>query len=292
MSKSPDGTLTISPDASAVRTLTTATGLDFARRVQIVVGDSSAATAATWTTLASTLRSVVDATPHTPVLITHGSDTLAWSAGMLAVSGPWDVPIAVTGASQPAGILGSDAEANTLAALAVARNAPPGVYLVFRDHNSVAVHQGGYARKGGSSRAPFISLGGRFGTVVGPALTFGRPLRPSLFVAPATFFDRPVVTLTVSPTFDDRPFDPSTFQPGAAVALELYGCATAPPAAIRFVERCTEAGVPVHTCPPAPRDSSAAYVSQRELVSAGAEHHPEATLELLVPFLAAHARPE
>lgn len=56
----------------------------------------------------------------TGVVVTHGTDSLAETAFVLTVLGPWTIPVVLTGAMRALGQLGSDAERNLRDALTVA----------------------------------------------------------------------------------------------------------------------------------------------------------------------------
>ncbi len=72
----------------------------------------------------------------TPVLVTHGTDTvvetgLVVEAALAQLSPPARVPVVFTGAMTPFGIEGSDALQNLTEALLATRLVPAGVYLAF-----------------------------------------------------------------------------------------------------------------------------------------------------------------
>lgn len=66
------------------------------------------------------------------MVITHGTDTMAYTASMLSfMLRGIDIPVVLTGAQYPIGMEGSDAEANLADALCAARELPGGVYISF-----------------------------------------------------------------------------------------------------------------------------------------------------------------
>jgi L-asparaginase len=69
----------------------------------------------------------VTASPHTQILITHGTDTMPLTAQ--ALMGITDKTIVLTGAMQPAAFKHSDAPFNVGFALAAAQILPHGVYI-------------------------------------------------------------------------------------------------------------------------------------------------------------------
>jgi L-asparaginase len=73
---------------------------------------------------------------HSPIVITHGTDTMVRTGLLLKKMLPQlDVPIVLTGAMTPLGFEGSDGLQNLTESLFAARVLPAGVYLVM--HNQV-----------------------------------------------------------------------------------------------------------------------------------------------------------
>ena len=73
------------------------------------------------------LRAAIAAQPMTQVLVTHGTDTMVETAQVL--SSIADKTIVLTGALNPAGFRGSDAEFNIGTAVGAVQSLPPGVYI-------------------------------------------------------------------------------------------------------------------------------------------------------------------
>ena len=73
------------------------------------------------------LRAAIAAQPMTQVLVTHGTDTMVETAQVLATIA--DKTIVLTGALNPAGFRGSDAEFNIGTAVGAVQSLPPGVYI-------------------------------------------------------------------------------------------------------------------------------------------------------------------
>ena len=65
--------------------------------------------------------------PTDRVLVTHGTDTMVETAQVLATI--TDKTIVLTGALNPAGFRGSDAEFNIGTAVGAVQSLPPGVYI-------------------------------------------------------------------------------------------------------------------------------------------------------------------
>lgn len=234
------------------------------------------------------LRAVRSAGDGTPTVVTHGTDTLAWTAGMLAAAGGWTAPVVVTGANTPFGEAGSDAAANLAAAAAVARQAGPGVHVVFTggEGTPAEVFQGGFVRKVRASGQPFDGLPRRLGTVAGGTLSEDGEWRP-VAVRCGEAFRRRVAVVRCHPALDAGMLRSALDGPAApdAVVVELYACATAPAAAVELVRTCSERGVPVLACPPSPV-TEAVYPSTSAIADAGASVHLGGTVELLVPVAA------
>ena len=73
------------------------------------------------------LRAAIAAQPMEQVLVTHGTDTMVETARVLATIP--DKTIVLTGALNPAGFRGSDAEFNIGTAVGAVQSLPPGVYI-------------------------------------------------------------------------------------------------------------------------------------------------------------------
>ena len=73
------------------------------------------------------LRAAIAAQPAGHVLVTHGTDTMVETARVL--SSLRDKVIVLTGALNPAGFRGSDAEFNIGTAVGAVQSLPPGVYI-------------------------------------------------------------------------------------------------------------------------------------------------------------------
>ena len=73
------------------------------------------------------LRATISAQPSRHVLVTHGTDTMVETA--MVLSSIADKTILLTGALNPAGFRGSDAEFNIGTAVGAVQSLPPGVYI-------------------------------------------------------------------------------------------------------------------------------------------------------------------
>jgi L-asparaginase/Glu-tRNA(Gln) amidotransferase subunit D len=248
--------------------------------------DSSQATQSDWSSIAATVRLAQNDSPD-PILITHGTDTLAWTAGALATL-DWSVPVVLTAANIPLGDPDSDATANLAASISVASQVPAGVYVVFAGTPSATpqIFQGGYVRKLHAGGPAFVGLPSRLGVLAGSTFIQEQPLR----AAPRSLspdFTSQVTFIQANPTFEaDLYFSsPDSDNSPDAVVVELYACATCPAALTELVECYMALGIPVLACPTSPiAPDDAVYPSTLTIIDAGATVHLDYTPELLVPY--------
>jgi L-asparaginase len=73
------------------------------------------------------IRDAVEASPERQIIVTHGTDTMIETAGVL--TGIPDRCIVLTGALQPAGFRNSDAIFNVGVAVGAVQSLPDGVYI-------------------------------------------------------------------------------------------------------------------------------------------------------------------
>lgn len=243
--------------------------------------DSASVTAEFWTRLAGVARGLDD-----PVLITHGTDTIAWTAAALAATDVADErPVVITGANVPFGELTSDARNNLAAALTVCRQMEKGVWVVFAGSvdGPAVVTEGGFARKtlpAGScitdvSDSPYATVSAEV------LVTNRRPRSVDLGVdRTGTSFAQEVAAIRCWPGVV-LPTDP----PADRVVMELYALGTAPAEVLAGISRWTAAGAQVFAVPSspgAPHRSSEQRQSSPELVATGAVLRPDLTFELAV----------
>lgn len=95
--------------------------------------DSSNIQPEEWRTIASALNeSIRDG--YEAIVITHGTDTLAYTASMLSfILQGVEIPIVLTGAQYPIAYPDSDGKENLTNAIIAARSLPGGVYICFGD---------------------------------------------------------------------------------------------------------------------------------------------------------------
>ncbi|MEX6500697.1 asparaginase [Pseudomonas zhanjiangensis] len=95
--------------------------------------DSANMSQANWLAMVAAIRAGVEQDGCDAVLVLHGTDTLAYSAGALSfLLLGLDLPVLLTGSMKPAGADGSDAWDNLFGAMAaLQRGVAPGVHLYF-----------------------------------------------------------------------------------------------------------------------------------------------------------------
>lgn len=251
--------------------------------------DSSQATVEHWTAVADAVRATQAKGPRA-VIVTHGTDTLAWTAGALAATGGWEAPVVLTGANAPLTEAGTDAVGNLEAALVAAQHGPVGVSVVFAGApgGCASIFQGGFVRKAHARGQAFVGLPERLGTVVDGRVQLERPMRP-IPQDDGGGRGRRVALVHCHPALDAADWlagARGTIEPDVVV-LELYAGGTAPAAAIDIASACRDLHIPVLACPPEPvEDDEAVYESTAELRAVGVEVRLDATVELLVPMVA------
>jgi L-asparaginase len=172
------------------------------------------------------------------VVVTSGTDTLEELAVLTDALHAGDTPIVFTGAIRPASSAGADGPANLIDAVAVARAAPGGVYVVFGGE----VHAAREARKRDStSPAAFASpRTGPLGYVAeGRVSLHARAPRPVVLSPTTLGFRVPVVATFLG---DDGSFLPADVDGLVLVAL---GAGHVPPPVL---DALSAVNVPVVAC--------------------------------------------
>ncbi len=104
--------------------------------------DSAQATPRDWLRVARTIHDARDR--HDAFVVTHGTDTLAYTVGALCMALPGiDKPVIVTGSMLPLTVEGNDGQRNLLDALRAPATAAPGIWVQFAGH----LLHGGRVRK-------------------------------------------------------------------------------------------------------------------------------------------------
>jgi len=258
------------------------------RLVELDPVDSSQLRSHDWPALLAAVRTAQQGA--SAVLVTHGTDSLAWTSAVLAASGPWDVPVVLTAANVPLGEPGSDAITNLAAALAAARSLPAQVAAVFAGvpDTDAEVFAGGFFTKLHGEARAFVPRGHHIGYVDPHGRVVCESPWPSLDDrASRGRFDRRVRTVVSSPFLD--PAALRAVGTGAdAVVLELYACGTTSSAIVDGCRGLLEAGVEVWACPPSPLDATV-YPSTGDLLDAGVTVRLDLTVELAAALLADRA---
>lgn len=244
--------------------------------------DSAASTPSSWTQILDAVRSAGDG----PVLITHGTDTLGWTAAALAVTDvASDRPVVMTGANVPFGEPKSDASNNLEAALTVCRQLEKGVWVVFAGtvDGPAVVIEGGFARKTLPDGSCITDVSGSpFATVNAEVLARHRKRRGPVSGASGggTAYSHDVVAFGVWPGIR-LPEEP----PADRIVVELYDLSSGPENVIATLSRWTSAGVEVVVVPSSPHQEAATSGAPQPvgaLGATGAVLQPGLTLELAV----------
>jgi L-asparaginase len=104
------------------------TGLDITTRRIGPLRDSAEMGPAEW----NAILDLIDGWEGDGVLVTHGTDTMAFTGAALAAALPTPrVPVILCGSMQPLGATDGDAEGNLMLALDAVRSGAPGHYLCF-----------------------------------------------------------------------------------------------------------------------------------------------------------------
>lgn len=194
--------------------------------------DSAEATLGDWQRIALAL----EAPGYGAVIVLHGTDTLAYTAAVLAeLFGASGVPIVVTGSQLPLGAAGSDAPANLALARTVAEAGRPGVMVAFGGR----VLDGGWVAKVSSERfaafdspnRPWIAEERATGLCwhAGPVMPGER--RVGLAPCPVKelkFETGAVLALRLAPGMALAGLEECLAPPVKALLVELYGVGTGP----------------------------------------------------------------
>ena len=223
--------------------------------------DSSALTPqhwANWLTLLQTALAQYDA-----ILILHGTDTLAYTANLLALAlNPQGKPIILTGSQKPLGAPNSDAPANLHTALTAIQNpSTHGVLLTFNgklippigSSKTTTEHHDGFAnphfgtwqienRQPETTPAPYNS-------------SLKRHFNPHTRVVP--------IILTPSNMLDNAAAQLNPNASDAAILLSYgHGNAPAHPALLAAIQRYTQAGKPLINISQVPHGNATARYAQ------------------------------
>ena len=223
--------------------------------------DSSALTPQHWANWLTLLQTAL--AQHDAILILHGTDTLAYTANLLALAlNPHGKPIILTGSQKPLGAPNSDAPANLHTALAAIQNpSNHGVLLAFNgklippigssktttehDNGFANPHFGTWQTENGqpeNAPAPYCS-------------SLKRQFNPHTRVVP--------ILLTPSNMLDNAAAQLNPNESDAAILLSYgHGNAPAHPALLAAIQRYTQAGKHLLNISQVPHGNAAAVYAQ------------------------------
>lgn len=114
---------------AAIADMTAGAGADIDIETLDPLIDSAAATPETWMRIAHCVEAARD---YAAVIITHGTDTLAFTAGALSLAlAGLQKPVVITGAMRPLTVSDSDGRRNLRDAVHAAQSLAPGVWVQF-----------------------------------------------------------------------------------------------------------------------------------------------------------------
>lgn len=217
------------------------------------------------------------------ILITHGSDTLAFTSAMIGLYfAETAVPIVLTAANKPPEEEGSNAADNLAAAVHLILTGRQGVFTVYRNAAmECEVFLATRVRSADLFSDCFSSVSGRFGVMVGETLQIeDRSIRlpspgqtPPIFPEAPVFSPDSVAMITPYPGLNYDRFDRN----GLRAILHLtYHSSTAccegeATSALCFVERCKQQGVDFYLAPLKQKpETGHCYTTTDALLKAGA----------------------
>lgn len=242
--------------------------------------DSGQATARDWDAL---VHAIADA-PNDKVLVTHGTDTLGWSAAAAAVSGAAENKTVVfTGANIRLGEDASDAVTNLTAALVALEALDAGVWVVFAgvpDGDAVVI-EGGFARKVADRGACFADVAGTpYARVIDGELIVAREARSVETASGKGSFSTEVRLLNIWPGAHYG------YIPMAKrVVVEVYATGTGPLGLAEAIAAWRDAGVHVVVVSSSLLDGDGRYKATEALHDSGAEVRFDLTAELAATSL-------
>lgn len=172
-----------------------------------------------------------DFSPYDGVIVTHGTDTLAYTVNLTVFAlGKIDIPFIFTAADRPLTHAESNGIVNFLAALDLMKAKENGVFAVYRNEDRrIYVHRGGRLRQMDDIHSCFMShLGIPFGEIIdGRFVYFEHFLnlrrQPTAKPYPQTTLSRGILRIIPYPGLDYGIFDLTGI---CAVLVETYHSAT------------------------------------------------------------------
>lgn len=196
-------------------------------QAEVLALDSGDMQPADWITLAQRVHGALAGGAYDGVVVVHGTDTMAYTAGAMAlILGPLPAPVVLTGAQRPLDEIRTDARANLEAAAVIATMPVPEVVIAFgargyRGVRSTKADAWAYDAFASPSVAPLVELG------VG--VTVGAHVRPRGVLAP---FDRRleprVLAVRVFPGLDPALVRAAVRSGVKGLVLEAYGTGNLP----------------------------------------------------------------
>jgi L-asparaginase len=210
---------------------------------QVANIDSTNMDPSIWSTLTKTI--VDNYSSYDGFIVTHGTDTMAYTASALsfALQGV-DKPIIFTGSQKPLQDVPSDAVNNLVNALLVALKGVTGVYIVF----GTKILQGNRASKVSESHLDaFDSLTvSPAGSIsLEPVITHPSPSPTKSAVSSRPNFDSRVLVVTVTPGLSREYIDAAAQAGCHGVILEGYGPGNVPEWLLPCIEDLTKKQIPV-----------------------------------------------
>ena len=247
--------------------------------------DSSALNPHDWANWLALLQTAL--CEHDAILILHGTDTLAYTANLLALAlNPHGKPIILTGSQKPFGAAGSDAPANLQTALAAIQNpAVQGTFIAFNgalippigsskistehDNGFVNPHFGTWQIENGQPENAPAPLSG----------SLKRQFNPHTRVVP--------ILLTPSNMLDSAAAQLNPNNSDAAILLSYgHGNAPAHSALLTAIQRYTQAGKHLLNISQVPHGNVAAvYAQGNALRQAGAINGGRCNLETAIALM-------
>ncbi|MDQ8734161.1 asparaginase domain-containing protein [Paenibacillus sp. LHD-38] len=244
-----------------------------------------------WITLAQTIRRL-DLSPYDGLVITHGSDTLAYIAAMISyLFADTRIPFVLTASNYPLADERSNGRRNFVNAIDFAAGEQlPGVFVVYEDDKGdTLVYLGTRITQAVSFTDQFGSpYGVPYGKIADSVfswlpharnpkpetLRLAAPKTALQWEAEALHLDSSIVYIRPYPGLDYTYYDFSPNRP-KAVLHDLHHSGTAcaveegPYSLPQFIARCKGLGIDVYICPIRDR-SDALYSSSLRLIEAGA----------------------
>ena len=225
---------------------------------------SENATCATLSRICSFMLGV-DYSKYSGVIVTHGSDTLAYTANLLAAALAWvDIPVVITAANYVMTDARSNAADNLAAACILIRELSEkgrgGVFAAWKnDGEPPRIHLASRLLEADAPRGYFDSYGGAiFGSIYSdrffpcPAESFPEPKTELAFLKGRSVEIKPNVMLLHS--FVGLDYNTLNIKGKGAVLLKLYhsgtACMEGGSASFSFLaEKCRASGAALYICP-------------------------------------------